>query len=1094
MRKTVIYLNKDKAEDKYGGYREGYYIKETGEFIAKNTLKNPSDERIKQQENFYTEMINDVQQDLQSEAKEAFLNLSELGITAYAAKNSADDLTKGAKGLMSAGEDLKDELDLRELLSGNMTKSFKEKAENFGQAVAKVAKDPVEKGIDYVFNDWALEADERKLNQEQKKNKQQTDNILSAADKIKKMTKANAADVKDKVKIYGKTGQAFYKTRKWMSFYDDMRKGNTSYMDSVYLNDCNFAAEAAEEVFNQVKDFITVWAPAINRIRNQEKYDDFQFKSTAEQKNLRKEFKTEVQLEVKYEKKAAQITEIIMILGFILIKIPSGITTIIGLLSILGSQGIADEAVEILKEKNKRRGNKSPVLNLSPTEYVEAIWNNLKGKDNPGGVLGANNLFVKLECGRKKVAVVQEMGVKGPGLFDGIKAFIKDGLFEQIYIQIENLLAKDTELFDLQTYKQLLSKDTVVETEFNAIRNYYGSLTTISEYLIKKKSKYIKQNDIPFVAFLDAKKISAEEVMTKLVEQTFNLERQHKNRQYKKYSYKQILHKFDTSVPRLIHAGKIDTDNCINQLIITKGRKSNLPPLKGGFPRPEPYLEELKELLPEKYLKKLLSQTIQVGPENHSNATYGLDQYNIDYYYIFSIDVLNTWLDSKLDLEDENKRKDDDLDYEKLLSTERNNIFIKNKLVGKLFDDSDRKYDYIIISQYYYELQTKEHRLFFKDNYDILPGSEKLESNNGDKEVFEFWPDIGSASGRKLKHNIKKSRIKITGEVIGKNLERVMEAEDKFDQIFSKQEYEEKFPKAENRILIVRYTYDLNGSLLTLYSPKLIIRYNYVKSEKWENAVDEWNTIVIQDFADLDYGIDIPDVGATLEGTQGGSTVTEFKEMLKKAEDNLEVKLDEVVEQGRGMLKAVKQYLKAEELTEIIRDEKYKKYIFTKGDTLWQIAKEFLGAGNRWPELEKESGGSFTEEEAKEIQVGSKVYIAKEKIDKYKKKCKHCKQDSFELLIDDIYTKLKENLESKWVQKIIDKLNILADKTWYDNVQVTDFLEFMRGYNILSQLLNDNSYWNYRDTFKAKYEDWSCDLYNDILYSLWLFRWEIRIK
>jgi surface antigen len=46
------------------------------------------------------------------------------------------------------------------------------------------------------------------------------------------------------------------------------------------------------------------------------------------------------------------------------------------------------------------------------------------------------------------------------------------------------------------------------------------------------------------------------------------------------------------------------------------------------------------------------------------------------------------------------------------------------------------------------------------------------------------------------------------------------------------------------------------------------------------------------------------------------------------------------------------------------------------GTTLWQIAQEELGDGNRWSELQKADGSTFSIEESRRLQIGSEVYIS----------------------------------------------------------------------------------------------------------------------
>jgi pimeloyl-ACP methyl ester carboxylesterase len=52
-----------------------------------------------------------------------------------------------------------------------------------------------------------------------------------------------------------------------------------------------------------------------------------------------------------------------------------------------------------------------------------------------------------------------------------------------------------------------------------------------------------------------------------------------------------------------------------------------------------------------------------------------------------------------------------------------------------------------------------------------------------------------------------------------------------------------------------------------------------------------------------------------------------------------------------------------------------RQYIVRSGDTLWGIAQRELGNGNRWREIQKPGGGTFTEAEAGQLQVGQSVYL-----------------------------------------------------------------------------------------------------------------------
>ena len=54
---------------------------------------------------------------------------------------------------------------------------------------------------------------------------------------------------------------------------------------------------------------------------------------------------------------------------------------------------------------------------------------------------------------------------------------------------------------------------------------------------------------------------------------------------------------------------------------------------------------------------------------------------------------------------------------------------------------------------------------------------------------------------------------------------------------------------------------------------------------------------------------------------------------------------------------------------------KQRQYTVRSGDTLSEIARRELGDGNRWREIKKADGSTFTEAEAKRLQVGMSVYL-----------------------------------------------------------------------------------------------------------------------
>ncbi len=66
-----------------------------------------------------------------------------------------------------------------------------------------------------------------------------------------------------------------------------------------------------------------------------------------------------------------------------------------------------------------------------------------------------------------------------------------------------------------------------------------------------------------------------------------------------------------------------------------------------------------------------------------------------------------------------------------------------------------------------------------------------------------------------------------------------------------------------------------------------------------------------------------------------------------------------------------------------------------EGDTLWEIAKEELGDGNRWKEFKKEDGKGFTEEQAYKLQIGTKVYRETDKQRRQRRAAEYATQEPF---------------------------------------------------------------------------------------------------
>ena len=55
-------------------------------------------------------------------------------------------------------------------------------------------------------------------------------------------------------------------------------------------------------------------------------------------------------------------------------------------------------------------------------------------------------------------------------------------------------------------------------------------------------------------------------------------------------------------------------------------------------------------------------------------------------------------------------------------------------------------------------------------------------------------------------------------------------------------------------------------------------------------------------------------------------------------------------------------------------------YTIKTGDTLFKIAEQYLGDGNRWTEITKANGMPFTEDEVVNLQPGQEVCLPGETI------------------------------------------------------------------------------------------------------------------
>jgi len=133
-----------------------------------------------------------------------------------------------------------------------------------------------------------------------------------------------------------------------------------------------------------------------------------------------------------------------------------------------------------------------------------------------------------------------------------------------------------------------------------------------------------------------------------------------------------------------------------------------------------------------------------------------------------------------------------------------------------------------------------------------------------------------------------------------------------------------------------------------------------------------------------------PLVGAIVpkeELTKPKTTEELGRELAKKAEAPEELlkeerkQKEEVVKEEERLMKEAAKTLEGEaeqpEMIKAPKEEEFATHKVQAGETLWSIAKKYLGSGRRWKELLKPEGTPFTAEEAKRLQVGQEIKIPK---------------------------------------------------------------------------------------------------------------------
>ena len=290
----------------------------------------------------------------------------------------------------------------------------------------------------------------------------------------------------------------------------------------------------------------------------------------------------------------------------------------------------------------------------------------------------------------------------------------------------------------------------------------------------------------------------------------------------------------------------------------------------------------------------------------------------------------------------------------------------------------------------------------YRPNKDVLYGSgHKKEKPEGKQEKFEFYTRTNHGT-----YYIKKKRedencvlsnpdgrILINGKRIGTNLERELAWEGNIDFLQKQQKYREVIDCGNNKVLDLRYTYDFNGGLINLLEksryPFLRVKYRLIDKRNKEKRIDNYNLLIIKEFeaSKGDYGIEIPNVFVVIPG----SKVNYEKEKDERKQDQQDVKI-KLHKTNSSQNIGGKLLTQGNPVTTLELDENEREtgeYIIcvVRGieDYLGNVAKEWLGSSQRWKELEKEPGICFEDGDQFTLQKGTKIYIPKDKINKYRK-------------------------------------------------------------------------------------------------------------
>ena len=640
-----------------------------------------------------------------------------------------------------------------------------------------------------------------------------------------------------------------------------------------------------KKVLNTIEDigaeYMAVWAAAVVTVHYSHKKD---WRELSEDQ-IRKEIIFEAKLNafaakisgvlsaaaIPYIKKACKKsasvsqTSFLLILGFFYLKFACGI-----------AEGFKEAYRLYLKDK-------SGELDISWVQIIsQGIEVAFKSFLDFKGYFGATRMYNTIPLatnsndnqGQDLNFIVLERVIKGPGLLAGMEAFFKDDALNVAKVELDNKFLIDSE--DVGQSISVVSGKNIIKKIKLDYTNLFNRSTPTARIEIKADSfRYIGtiekigqfyQNldeDIEFVAFYNFKDKEGRKKGDYKMEQ---IRQEIFDKGDKTVSVENLeIDLYDERLMRSFYKEKY-----YNRILLpsyTEHREEKL----------NKYLNNLAQYFDKEYCKKLLKEKTSIGLcipnpliDSLTGARMGMSDAEIKTYYLEGMDIVDKQAEQyKLNLAQEK------VSYNRILTAVHNKKFIEKGLCGHLLKDSQTEFNYILLKDK--KLFPDGHH-FLKPTFHLLYGSAERKDKAEDQgKEKRFWPGIGYSKHNKSEKNKiskQKSKIIISGEIIGQVGDLIREEEKVFDHLCNVTKYSQKIKKEDGKILKINYIYDYdffsNDELKIEYGyqreDKLII---YFFGKKYElDKPGEKDVIKIIEFKNGDYGINLPDELGVLAGSK----------------------------------------------------------------------------------------------------------------------------------------------------------------------------------------------------------------------------------